>query len=141
MINVGKIFIPKKPKQVEVSLSSDTKRVIEIHNKNSQEELELQKKQISLEEENLKTKDRVNISLTEYNDMKNELEYLSKIKEAYLNLIKPVINSHELSYEIRQKICDGKINFAKFIATPDYGPCMDRVVKVALYFTVEEEYK
>lgn len=131
---------PKQPKQVEVNLNPETKKVIVEHNRISEEEIELQQESLKIEKEKLKVKDRVEISLSEYNKMKDELEYLSKIKNAYFNLINPVIKSSNISVEVKKLICDGKINFAKFLATPDFDPCnMKTVIKVALYFTVEED--
>ena len=140
MIDIGKIFILRKPKQVEVSLSSDTKRVLEIHNKTSQEELDIQKKRADLEEENLKTKDRVDISLSEYTKMKDEIEHLRKFKETYLSFMKPIINSHEISDTAKQKIFEGKTNFVKSVIMEDVDFLhMNKQIKIAFYFTVEED--
>lgn len=142
MINVGKIFIPRprKPKQVEVNLSPETKKIIVEHNNISEKEIELQEESLQIEKKKLETQDRVEISLSEYNSMRSELEYLRKIKKAYTDLTIPIMRLNELSVSAKQNICNGEINFVKVSAFEDFDPCnFNKTYKIALYFTVEED--
>lgn len=141
MINVGKIFIPRtKTKQVEVNLNPETRKIIVEHNNISEREVELQEESLNIEKEKLKTQDRVEISLSEYTKMKEELETLRNVKKAYMKLLTPVINLKEISETHKRKICDGKIETVRVNAYEDLDPyMMKKCLKVALYFTVEED--
>lgn len=132
------IFMPKKPKQIEVNLNPETKKIIVEHNNISEKEIELQQESLELEKEKLKVKDRVEISLSEYNNMKEELESLRNVKKAYMKLLLPVVNLKDIPETHKRKICDGKIEFVKVNACQDFDPyMMENKLKVALYFTVE----
>lgn len=140
MIDIGKIFILRKPKQIEVNLSPETKKVIVEHNDISEKEIELKEESLQIEKQKLKTQDRVDISLSEYSSMKSELEYLRKIKKAYTDLTIPIMRLNELPVSAKQNICNGKINFVKVSAFEDFDPCnFNKTCKIALYFTTEVE--
>lgn len=137
------VFMPKnlkKPKQIEVNLSPGTEKIFVEHNNISEREIELQQESLNIEKEKLKTQDRVEISLSEYNSMKEELESLRNIKKAYMKLLLPIMNLKEVSETHKRKICDGKIETAKVNAYEDLDPyMMKKCLKVALYFTVEAD--
>ena len=110
MMALGKVFriTPRKPKKVEVDLSNDTKKMIIEQNKTSSEQIEIQREALECQKQNLMTKDRVEISLVEYNKMIDELKELRKFKEWYLKLVKPIIKNEEISEDMKAKILEGK---------------------------------